>query len=275
MKVNIEHINQIICNVAEEEIMPRFRALTCDDIIEKTPGDLVTTADIEAEKKLTSRLQDYLIGSQVLGEEAAHENPAALDILQSDHPVWIIDPVDGTKNFANGRDIFGCIVSLVYRNETLAGWIHDPARSRTAMCELGSGSYMDGEQLLSSNPEPALENMTVSLNPAHKKWLEQCSKDGQTAMPQIATRFGSVAHDYISLAAGDFDCAQYRRLKPWDHAAGVLLFEEAGGYHQMIAAQTPYEPIIYQEDCLLLTASEEIWEEARAFLNPGTDTFKK
>jgi fructose-1,6-bisphosphatase/inositol monophosphatase family enzyme len=272
MKLDVDHITQIICDVAEEEIMPRFQKLSRGDIMEKSPGDLVTTADIEAEIKLSARLKDYMPDSLVVGEEAVSRDTSVLDALQSDQPIWIIDPVDGTRNFANGDSVFGSMVALAYRGELLAGWIHDPARSRTAVAEKGAGATLAGKRLQVKNIT-AFERMTVSLNPSHRKWLEKRAIDGLGPVPHMASRYGAVAHDYISLAAGEFHCAQYRRLHPWDHAPGVLLHREAGGYDLMIGAQDKYRPFIYEEDCLLLTPNQDIWEETRAFLNPGSDTY--
>lgn len=272
MKVDIDKIRQIIAEVAEEEIMPRFRKLADGDVMEKSPGDLVTVADIEAEKKLTARLTDILPGSIVVGEEAVSQNPAVIDLLDNSEPVWIIDPVDGTRNFAKGDSVFGSMVALTKGGELIAGWIHDPARKRTAMAEKGAGASLAGKPLHVKNIT-AFERMTVSLNPEHRKWLEERAIDGLGPIPHMAIRYGASAHDYISLAAGEFHCAQYRRLHPWDHAPGVLLYREAGGFDKMIGSQSPYRPVTYQEDCLLLTPNEDVWEEARAFLNPGSDRY--
>ncbi len=272
MKFDVDHITQILSEVAEEEIMPRFQKLSDKDVIEKSPGDLVTTADIEAEKKLTQRLQDIMPGSMVVGEEMVAADPHSLSTLQNDGPVWIIDPVDGTRNFAKGDSVFGSMVSLVKNGEIIAGWIHDPARKRTAVAEIGAGASLAGKPLHVKKFN-ALERMTVSLNEGHRRWLEDRAIGGLGPIPHMAIRYGSVAHDYISLACGEFHCAQYRRLQPWDHAAGVLLHREAGGFDKMIGTEEQYRAQVYDQGCLLITPNEEVWEAARAFLNPGSDTY--
>jgi len=273
MKLDIELITQLICEVADEIIMPRFNKLADGDVMEKLPGDLVTIADIEAEKILAKRLIDILPGSLVVGEEAAHSNPKIVDDLNSDQPIWIIDPIDGTRNFTKGNSVFGSMVCLAHRGELLASWIHDPARSRTAVAELGSGATLSGKKLHAKPNITEFEHITVMLNPSHRHWLEKRAHDGLGPVPRMAQRHGSVAHDYISLASGEFHCAQYRRLHPWDHAPGILLFREAGGFDQMIASAERYHPKIYDQDCLLLTPNVDVWEQARAFLNPGSDTY--
>ena len=115
--------------------------------------------------------------------------------------------------------------------------------------------------------------MTVSLNENHRLWLQDRAIEGLGPIPRMAMRYGAVAHDYMSLAAGEFHCAQYRRLMPWDHAAGILLHREAGEYDMMVGSKTEYKPVMYANDCLLMTPNEEVWEEARRFLNQGSDTY--
>lgn len=272
MRIDVDYITQIIAEVANEEIMPRFQKLERGDIMEKSPGDLVTTADIAAETKLIDRLSAYLPNSLVVGEEGVAKDESALAALESEYPVWIIDPVDGTRNFANGESIFGCMVALAKRGELIASWIHDPARARTAVAEKGAGAELDGQKLQVQDIA-SIEEMTVTLGNRHRDFIKKRRDNDLGPIPNLAPRYGSVAHDYISLAAGEFHCAQYRRLNPWDHAPGVLLHREAGGYDQMIASQAPYAPVVYEEDCLLLTPNADVWEEARQFLNPGSDSY--
>lgn len=272
MKIDVDHITRIIAEVADEEIMPRFQKLERGDIMEKSPGDLVTTADLAAETKLTARLSDYLPGSLVVGEEGVAKDEGTLEALTSDQPLWIIDPVDGTRNFAKGDSVFGSMVALAHKGELIAAWIHDPVRSRTAVAEKGAGAMLE-DKPLKVRDITAFERMTVTLSYKHRAWIEKRAVDGLGPVPHMAPRYGSVAHDYISLACGEFHCAQYRRLNPWDHAPGVLLHREAGGFDKMISAQSPYLPQMYEEDCLLLTPNEDVWEDARAFLNPGSDTY--
>ena len=100
MLASPESVAAIVAEVAAEELMPRFRHLASGDVRDKGPGDPVTVADEAAERALTRRLAGLLPGSLVVGEEAASADPAVVDRLSQDNPVWIIDPVDGTTNFA-------------------------------------------------------------------------------------------------------------------------------------------------------------------------------
>ena len=95
-------VEAIIREVSEAAILPRFRRLERHDISEKSPGDLVTTADRESEQLLSAALSELLPGSKVVGEEAAAESAQVLEAFDGEAPVWVLDPVDGTQNFVDG-----------------------------------------------------------------------------------------------------------------------------------------------------------------------------
>ena len=112
MTVDIEAVTAILREVAAEEVMPRFRSLAEHEVRAKDGGELVTVADIAAERQITRRLRDLLPGSQVVGEEATAEDPGLLDTFaQEDGWIWVIDPIDGTSNFAGGRPVFALMVA--------------------------------------------------------------------------------------------------------------------------------------------------------------------
>jgi len=109
---DVAKVAGIIREIAEEQVLPRFQALADHEVQEKVAGELVTVVDLAVEDHLTRRLTELLPGSLVVGEEAVHADPALMDRLASDAPVWIIDPIDGTRNFAHGRPVFAIMVAL-------------------------------------------------------------------------------------------------------------------------------------------------------------------
>ncbi|MHA1152955.1 MAG: inositol monophosphatase family protein, partial [Alphaproteobacteria bacterium] len=148
----------ILREVAAEEVMPRFRDLAEHEIRAKDSGELVTVADVAAERQITRRLRDLLPGSQVVGEEATAEDPGLLDkFAQEDDWIWVIDPIDGTANFAAGKPVFALMVALVRRGETGAGWILDPNGPRCATAERGGGAWLDAARLVLGPPPPPAE----------------------------------------------------------------------------------------------------------------------
>ena len=119
-------VDRIIRAVAEREILPRFGRLTGADISEKAPGDLVTVADRAAEEALTAALEAAVPGSVAVGEEAVAGDRGLLAEIAGERPVWIIDPIDGTHNFAAENPRFTTLVALAHRGRLVASWTYAP-----------------------------------------------------------------------------------------------------------------------------------------------------
>jgi fructose-1,6-bisphosphatase/inositol monophosphatase family enzyme len=237
MLPDAQQVIQVMREVATTLITPRFRQLRDDEIKEKNPGDFVTIADLEAEKYLKGKLTALVPGSLVVGEEEAEVSPEILKRLNGDAPVWVLDPLDGTGNFAHGKEPFAVIVAYCQGGETLMGWIHDPLTGETVWAAKGQGCWA-GDKRLKLPVSPLLKDMKGSLGKSHAKRLKAVQGG-----PQSARRLGCVGRDYMDLALGKIEFARYALcLKPWDHAAGVLLHTEAGGYNHLIKAGRSYHP---------------------------------
>ncbi len=246
--VDSQQVIRIIREAAEAEILPRFKNLQASQIREKKPNQLVTEADIEAEKVLSRRLCEMLPGA-VVGEEGVEADPALMTALERPGVVWVIDPVDGTANFANSNPRFAVVVALVVDGVTRAGWIHDPVPNRTIHAELGQGAWR-GDTRLRVSEEVALVQMAGSVK-----------KRGRVADHVLhVARRGSAAHDYLDLVTGKLHFAHFKKLMPWDHAAGVLIHAEAGGYGAMMDGSA-YTPVLHAEGQLLLAPGEESWRQ--------------
>lgn len=256
--IDLDGVSALIRDAAAREIMPRWRHLEQHQIREKKPGDLVTEADIACEAVLTRKLTELLPGSAVVGEEAVAADPAVMDRLSRDAPTWIIDPVDGTANFARGSETFGVIVALAQGGKTLAGWIYDPVKDRMAVAELGKGTKIDGHAVTLGNSLP-LSQVTGYAG---------CKKaPALSATGAKLVRLGSAAHDYLSILDKRSDFACFKRSMPWDHAAGILMILEAGGYSALIDGRT-YAPFPWDAS-ILNASSRQRWDEVRALLPAG------
>ncbi|MGY3678717.1 inositol monophosphatase family protein [Streptomyces sp. TE33382] len=215
---------------AAAEIMPRFRQLAADEIIEKNgPHDLVTTADRLAEEHLTASLTALLPGSVVVGEEAVHADPAVYDALGGDAPVWIVDPVDGTRQFVRGESGFCTLVALAHHGEVLASWTYAAARDEMAVAVRGRGATLNGAPIRSGSPAPDAVLKVAMSHPdyttdAQKRALLGLRTDGIGARP-----CGSAGLEYLAVARGESDAVAFNWEFAWDHAAGLLLVTEAGG----------------------------------------------
>ena len=256
-----QQVTEIMQRVAKTIIMPRFRQLRDNEIKEKSPGDFVTIADLESEKFLKKHLIKLVPGSLVVGEEGVDSSPLLLEHLRGNRPVWVLDPLDGTGNFANGRKPFVVIVAFCQSGETLMGWIHDPLTGETIWAGKGQGCWAGDKRLKLPYP-PALKDMTGSLSKRYAERI-QAIKGG----PQYSRRIGCVGRDYIDLVLGNLNFARYSfHLKPWDHAAGVLLHSEAGGHNCLIKAAKSYYPA--------LMPAEAITNNEVMILAPNMDTIE-
>lgn len=230
--------------VADAEIMPRYRTLAAHEITEKKPGDLVTVADKESERALTQHLTALLPGSRVLGEEGYEADPATLKVLGGDAPVWIVDPVDGTHNFAHGKSPFTVIVALADNTGVRAGWIIDPVKSDAAWAIRDAGvCYQDpsGAVTAPARPGKKFEDGVMTAGPKLQSRIARAALELSIPKPKLTSRYRCVGREYMDITIGALDFARYGGLlKPWDHAAGVLIVEEAGGRVRRLGDGAPY-----------------------------------
>jgi fructose-1,6-bisphosphatase/inositol monophosphatase family enzyme len=253
-----DEVARIIAAVAASEVMPRFRNLLAADIREKGPGDLVTVADEAAERHLAAALGALLPGSRIIGEEAVSVDPRHLQALAGDEPIWLIDPIDGTANFASGQPVFAVMVALVRHGETLMGWIHDPIAQSTAIAVRGEGAWRDGARMRLARLG---ENAATPLT-GNRRLARRLGDHSPFAFTPFDLR--CAGHEYLALAGGAAHFALYNRLHPWDHAAGHLLHQEAGGFGARLDGSL-YSPRV-TEGGLLLAPDEASWRALREAL---------
>jgi fructose-1,6-bisphosphatase/inositol monophosphatase family enzyme len=233
-QVDMDAVRMLIEDAARLTIMPRFRQLSTSEVDQKAgPHDVVTIADKESEAYLEPRLRALLPGSTVVGEEAVSGDEGIMEALRRPGSAWLIDPVDGTANFAVGNALFAVMVALVHDGDAIASWIHDPVRGVTAMAKKGEGAWMhesDGSRRKLVTPKPP------SL--AHISGAPNIRYGDREFAARIAHRIDKTAgvlilrcagQEYLAMAEGHIHYAVYNRAMPWDHAAGCLLIEEAGG----------------------------------------------
>ncbi len=245
--VDLDRVASALDEVAQTEVMPRWRNLAELDIRQKSgPKDLVTVADEAAEKLLEKLLPDLLPGSVIIGEESVEKDRRLLSVIGEDAPVWIVDPIDGTGNFAEGTERFCVMAALAHRGETIAGAIHQPVLGRTVVAARGEGAWMleREERRRLRVAEPAdLDAMEGSFNfrffaePLRAGLRERAN----AAFGDRHHRYGCAGFDYVQLATGAWHFAVYWKNMPWDHAAGLLIHAEAGGSSGRLDGR-PYRP---------------------------------
>ena len=259
---SFELVGALMAEVAARAILPRFRALAADEVEEKSPGELVTVADREAEAILAAGLAPLLPGSRVIGEEACATAPDLLDSL-GEGTVWLVDPLDGTANFAAGSPDFAVMVALLVDGETQAAWILDPLSGRLAWAELGGGAWI-GDRRLEAAAQPNGAKLRGALGRFMPENMQSTLEERLSASGERLPGLKSAGTEYPLIAAGERDFAFYWRTLAWDHAAGVLFVNEAGGK----AARpngSAYRPAAAGNG-LLAAASPDRWDAAQRLL---------
>lgn len=234
MAIDIRAVTDCIEEAARTLVLPRFTRLAAGEIeAKRTPGDcddVVTIVDHEVEACLSKALTAIDPAARVIGEEAVHRRPELLRLLASDHPLWIIDPIDGTKNFAAGDTAFGIMVAYVVAGCSRAAWVVLPARGQTFVAEAGAGTFINGVRVRIP-PQPREDGLRGA---ALVRFMPDELRRNVIARLHPSVRHkqptGCAAVEYTDILGGSGDFVVYYRLLPWDHAAPALVLTEAGGH---------------------------------------------
>lgn len=256
-------------DAARLEILPRFRHFdTCAVRTKSGPLDLVTDADVAAERHITAGIHRLFPGALVVGEEATAADPRLLTKIADADLAFVVDPVDGTANFAAGLPLFGVMAAVVRRGEIVASVIHDPIGDDAALALRGGGAWMEAPsgrrfELRVAEAAP-LDRMTGAVNWRYMPEPQRSRLLGN--LPRFATSwdYRNAAHEYRLLAQGFAHVAVFARMMPWDHAPGWLIHREAGGYAARFDG-TPYTPT-ETHGGIILAPNRESWDVVRALL---------
>lgn len=262
----LAQLGALVARVAARDIMPRFGHLQQHQIHAKTSAfDLVTEADETAEVAITAWLAQAYPQALVVGEEATARQPALLDALGQAELAFVVDPLDGTKNFASSLPLFGVMVAVVARARVVASVIHDPVTRTTAYALQGGGAWMEDADGLAT---PLRVAAAVPLHEiqgiAGTNFLPEplrSTVNGNLSKLSMTNWFRCAAHEYRLAAAGHCHILFYNRLMPWDHAAGWLLHQEAGGFSAHFDG-SPYSPT-HTTGGLLCAPTEACWHTVR------------
>ena len=264
-----------IVDTANAVVLPRFQNLGDGEIDTKTsPTDLVTIADREAEVRLTAALTAILPGSVVVGEEAVSADSKVLDAIAGDAPVWIVDPVDGTRNFAAGQTPFCVMVGLAVAGVQVGAWIWRPIDAEMIVAFRDEGAQLfettsgHDRRLQVARPLAAAEmNGFVSFKYLTEEQRSLARRNARR-MRRIQS-IGCAGEEYLRIAEGRDHFAVFGRINPWDHCPGSLIVEEAGGL--AVIGGEAYGPR-HSDGPLWIASSAHVLQTARdQLLDPGSD----
>lgn len=251
-------VEAIMRRASRQAILPHYQTLASAEIVSKAKDDVVTVADHESEAILSELLLDLLPEAALVGEEGAFADPAIFARLH-EGLCWIVDPLDGTNNFAQGKPPFGVLVALAAGGETIGGWILDCLTGRFCHAISAGGAYVDGERVAArpTGEEPPVGALsTVYMEPDERAQV----------MEHVAPHYRMVdiprcaAEQYPRLVLGVNDVSVFNRTLPWDHAAGTLFLNEAGGRAARLDG-TPYRVDEWDRRGMIGTATPRLWDE--------------
>jgi fructose-1,6-bisphosphatase/inositol monophosphatase family enzyme len=262
-------LDRILREAGRAEAMPRFRRLGDGDVRAKSsPTDLVTEADEAAERAIAAGLAQAFPGCLVVGEEAASADPGLIDALAGAKLAVVVDPIDGTLNYASGMPLFCVMAAVLVAGETVAASIHDPVSGSSHLALKGQGAWCEEADGRSAPLRAAAGGRPLSAMTGMVSWryMREPERGAVTARYPAAADVSSLrccGHEYRLAASGMVDFLIYGRMMPWDHAGGLLIYQEAGGYAAMLDG-SPYRPAARDPHGVIAAPDKAAFEAVRA-----------
>ena len=260
---------EIVRRAARDEILPRFRNLPVGGIDTKTSEtDLVTIADRAAEARIGDEARQLIPGAQIVGEEAVGGDRSLLDRIGSAELCVIIDPIDGTWNYVKGLPLFGVMVAIVEERQTRFGLLYDPITDSWIQATAQKGARYQshtGEKRILSVGNSGLPGTTgfIPLYLFSKETQQKLAP--RLPMLDRASSLRCSCHEYWLLSEGAVDFGISGQLNPWDHAAGELIYREAGGFSAMMEDGSAYDASKTSGQ-LLVARNRHCWSKVRDLL---------
>ena len=294
-------VSDLLRACVEKVLLPHFHTLSADQIHRKGADSVVTEADFEAERFLDEGLRDILPNSIVLGEEGiANDKNRLKNFLQTRNkrPVWLVDPIDGTRNFVKRSPVFCSMIALVYNQRPCASWIYAHSDNCIMHARLGEGAekiggevggegagegggevggevggegagdggsvFVDDTPLAALPPPPSSTASSSAASPpctlprGRISWTKQPLPYDERLIERIPS-VRCAGQDFVDLARGRTDFSYYNSLWPWDHAAGGFLLESAGGKLAEIKTGATPSPFV-RTSALLATKQGIDWQ---------------
>lgn len=225
MNPTLDDLREQVTGIADEELPGRF--IDCASSA-KADGSLLTEADLVMQRRLQALLRKATPDYTFLGEEMPAAEQAAR-LADTGPGVWVLDPLDGTSNFAGNLPHFCVSLALIRAGRVELGLVYDPLRRECFHAERGAGAWLNGQRLRPQERPRELKRCTAMVD--FKRLSPDLATRLVTAAPYGSQRnFGSVALEICWLAAGRGQLYLHGGQKLWDHSAALLILHEAGGH---------------------------------------------
>lgn len=254
-------VQDIIADTAREEILPRFERVGASV---KQDGSIITEADLAVQNRIQTALQSQWPQIGFVGEEMSAAEQQQ-QFAEAEHGVWVLDPLDGTRNFAATVPVFSVSLALIKNREIALGVVYDPLRHEMFGAVKGDGARLNNEPL---KVKPSTLPLQKCMGVIDFKRLNKDLACRLAQQPPYSSQrsFGSVALDWCWIAAGRGHVYLHGWQKLWDYAAGWLILHEAGGFSCTLEGEPVFTGEL-QSRSAVAAADEHIFEEWCRWLN--------
>ncbi len=258
----------IVRSTAFKTILPLYQlGLANTDIGYKDNNDIVTAADTEMQNRLIDAFSTYWPNIGVLSEEQPIETQQAV-FKNKKRPFWVLDPIDGTSNFAFGIPYFCTSLALIFEGEIRVGLVYDPIRDECFYASQRNGATLNGVKLsgfTQINQADSENNLKSTMAMVDFKRLPQALATELAAKPPYRSQrsFGASALDWCWIAANRCQLYLHGEQKLWDYAAGTLILSEAGGMSSSFDGSNVFNQSMQARSVIAATqpAQFERWQQ--------------
>ncbi len=235
---DLQRVQSLVISTARAELLPRLTHVSRQT---KADGSFVTEADFAMQERLTARLQTQWPNIRLLGEEMSAVEQASL--FADPRPLWCLDPLDGTSNYASGIPFFAVSLALIQQGRVVLGVVYDPLRDECFSASEDTAASLNGEPLRLGPTGLGLQQSIAVVD--FKRLPTALSARLVTATPYASQRsFGAAALDWCWLAAGRGHLYLHGRQNLWDYAAGHFIFQRAGGHAATLDDEPVFTPAL-------------------------------
>ncbi len=235
---DLQRVQSLVISTARTELLPRLTHVSRQA---KADGSFVTEADFAMQERLTAHLQAQWPHIRLLGEEMPTAEQTRL--LAERQPLWCLDPLDGTSNFAAGIPYFAVSLALIHEDRVVLGVVYDPVRDECFAAAEGTAVTLNGNPVQLGRADLALHQSTAVVD--FKRLSASLVTRLATAPPYASQRsFGAVALDWCWLAAGRGHLYLHGKQNLWDYAAGHFIFQRAGGHAATLTGEPLFTPAL-------------------------------
>jgi fructose-1,6-bisphosphatase/inositol monophosphatase family enzyme len=263
----INYISDLLVKVNELIILKYYKNLSSKHIKTKSSDDdYVSIADKESEIYIVKNLIGFLNINQYIGEETSYSNKDDYKSLEKNALYWVIDPIDGTKNYINGKNEFCSMISLVFNSIPIASFVYYPLKNLLVYAFKGFGAYsleIKTKKIIQLRiQQNSFDNIVGSggtkgiQEPLRQKVLQNLRKYTNRLF------IGSAGIEAIMLASNETQFVFHGRVTPWDHSPLDLIIKESGGCVYMLNDKAEFN--IFSRGPILAASNDQIWENIRS-----------